>query len=251
MTVIDGSERFLEVRGAVFSDFQQAVRKFDSAFPTGTFQAFTDRLRNCFRHAFSRKLGELLGKSVRFLVLDVEAHSGTILPSLSTMLPQKMARTNGAFRTGFGDFELRYLRDKEKREVDLLVVRDRKPWFLVEVKLRDTNLAPWLRYFQAQAKATHAFQAVIDLAHEATDCFQITRPVVVPAKTLLSQLLIGWRNPREMNLGRQRQLEPTPNSSVGLNPRGLNVPENGSATPWIGEPAWPGVLRFRRIDPGE
>ena len=34
---------------------------------------------------------------------------------------------------GFGDFELRYLRDKQKREVDFLVVRDRKPWFLVEV----------------------------------------------------------------------------------------------------------------------
>lgn len=90
---------------------------------------------------------------------------------------------------GFGDFELRYLRDKEKREVDLLVVRDRKPWFLVEVKLHDTNLSPSLGYFQAQTKATHAFQAVIDLAHEATDCFQVTRPVVVPAKTLLSQLL--------------------------------------------------------------
>ena len=28
----------------------------------------------------------------------------------------------------FGDFELRYLRDKMKREVDFLVVRDRKPY---------------------------------------------------------------------------------------------------------------------------
>src|SRR5207245_6221806 len=34
---------------------------------------------------------------------------------------------------GFGDFELRYLRDKQKRDVDFLVVRDRKPWFLVDV----------------------------------------------------------------------------------------------------------------------
>jgi hypothetical protein len=35
---------------------------------------------------------------------------------------------------GFGDFELRYLRDKQKREADFLVVKDQKPWFLVEVK---------------------------------------------------------------------------------------------------------------------
>ncbi len=58
---------------------------------------------------------------------------------------------------GFGDFELRYLRDKQKREVDFLVVRDRKPWFLVEVKLSDTSLSPSLAYFQGQTKAAHAF----------------------------------------------------------------------------------------------
>jgi predicted AAA+ superfamily ATPase len=40
---------------------------------------------------------------------------------------------------GFGDFELRYVRDKQKREVDFLVVRDRKPWFLVEVKLSEAS----------------------------------------------------------------------------------------------------------------
>ena len=90
---------------------------------------------------------------------------------------------------GFGDFELRYLRDKQKREVDFIVVRDRKPWFLVEVKAGDKNLSPSLGYFQGQTKAAHAFQVVIDFAYEAADCFRVARPVVVPAKTFLSQLL--------------------------------------------------------------
>lgn len=85
--MIDGPKRFFEMRGAVFSNFQQAVGKCDSAFPTGAFQALTNRLRDCFRHAFSRKLGQLVRESVRFLVLDVEAHKGTILPSFSTLLP--------------------------------------------------------------------------------------------------------------------------------------------------------------------
>jgi len=89
---------------------------------------------------------------------------------------------------GFGDFDLRYLRDKQKREVDFLVVRDRKPWFLVEVKERETSLSPWLAHFQAQTKAAHAFQAVLNLPFEKADCFRIHRPVVVPARTLLSQL---------------------------------------------------------------
>ena len=90
---------------------------------------------------------------------------------------------------GLGDFELRYLRDKQKREVDFLVVRDRQPWFLVEVKLADPNLSPALAYFQAQTKASHAFQVVINLPYEPADCFAVRQPVAVPAKTFLSQLL--------------------------------------------------------------
>jgi predicted AAA+ superfamily ATPase len=90
---------------------------------------------------------------------------------------------------GLGEFELRYLRDKDKREVDFLVVKDRNPWFLVEVKTGDTRLAPSLAHFQSQTGAPHAFQAVLDLPFEAADCFQAARPRVVPALTLLSQLL--------------------------------------------------------------
>lgn len=90
---------------------------------------------------------------------------------------------------GLGDFELRYLRDKQKREVDFLVVRDRQPWFLVEVKLTDASLSPSLAHFQAQTKAPHAFQVVLNLPYEPADCFAVRQPVVVPAKTFLSQLL--------------------------------------------------------------
>lgn len=90
---------------------------------------------------------------------------------------------------GLGKFELRYLRDKLKREVDFLVVRDRKPWFLVETKTSDTRLSDSLEYFQKATKAEHAFQAVMDLPYVHADCFARTDPAVVPARTLLSQLL--------------------------------------------------------------
>jgi uncharacterized protein len=90
---------------------------------------------------------------------------------------------------GFGDFALRYLRDKQKREVDFLVVKDRKPWFLVEVKTSDKTLSPSLGYFQAQTKPQHSFQVVMNLPYQQADCFRIQRPLVVPARTFLSQLL--------------------------------------------------------------
>lgn len=89
---------------------------------------------------------------------------------------------------GFGRFALHYLRDKQKREVDFVVVRDGKPWFLVEVKQADTALIPALAYFQHATGAPHAFQVVIDLPYVAADPFLRKAPTVVPAVTLLSQL---------------------------------------------------------------
>jgi predicted AAA+ superfamily ATPase len=90
---------------------------------------------------------------------------------------------------GLGTFDLRYLRTKMKKEVDFMVVKDGKPWFLVEVKLSDRALSPALRDFQSALKAEHAFQVVINLDFEHVDCFGFKTPVVVPARTLLSQLL--------------------------------------------------------------
>jgi predicted AAA+ superfamily ATPase len=91
---------------------------------------------------------------------------------------------------GLGRFDLGYLRDKEKREVDFLVARDGKPWFLVEVKHSDESLGRALSFFQKQVKAPFAFQVVVDADYVDVDCFARPRgPVVVPARTFLSQLL--------------------------------------------------------------
>ena len=91
---------------------------------------------------------------------------------------------------GLGEFALAYLRDKEKREVDFVVARDGKPWFLVEVKQRSEKLGRALAYFQAQLGAPHAFQVVLDADYVSADCFAKPRaPLVVPARTFLSQLL--------------------------------------------------------------
>ena len=91
---------------------------------------------------------------------------------------------------GLGKFELGYLRDKEKHEVDFLVVRDGKPWFLAEVKHHEESVSPALKLYQDQLKAPFAFQLVIDADYVDANCFaKPGGPVVVPAKTLLSQLL--------------------------------------------------------------
>ena len=90
---------------------------------------------------------------------------------------------------GLGSYALYYLRDKQKREVDFLVVREGEPWFLVEVKSAEgRRLNPALEYFQEKTGAQHAFQVAADLDFVERDCFSEHRPIRVPAETLLSQL---------------------------------------------------------------
>lgn len=91
---------------------------------------------------------------------------------------------------GLGEYGLYYVRDKDKREVDFLVTKDRKPWFLVEAKASgQTSISKSLYYYQEKLKVPHAFQIGFDLPFVDRNCFEIKEPVIVPAKTFLSQLV--------------------------------------------------------------
>jgi hypothetical protein len=54
--------------------------------------------------------------------------------------------------------ELRYLRDTDKREVDFVVIKNKKPLFAVEVKSSDTNLNSSLHYFAKRTTIPKFFQ---------------------------------------------------------------------------------------------
>ena len=49
--------------------------------------------------------------------------------------------------SGEANIDLHFIRDRMGREVDFLILKDRKPWFLVEVKLSETNIDNNLKYF--------------------------------------------------------------------------------------------------------
>jgi len=90
---------------------------------------------------------------------------------------------------GLGDFGLYYVRTKDQREVDFLVTKDKKPWFLVEVKSKAKGLSSALYRFQEETNAPHAFQLAFDLPFVDKNCFEEKGPILVPARTFLSQLI--------------------------------------------------------------
>jgi predicted AAA+ superfamily ATPase len=54
--------------------------------------------------------------------------------------------------------ELRFFKTREGHEVDFVILRNKKPWMAIEVKLSDSELSPSLRYFLERTSVPYAFQ---------------------------------------------------------------------------------------------
>ena len=60
-------------------------------------------------------------------------------------------------------WELFYLRDKEGREVDFVVTRNRRVHWLIEVKASAADIGNSLRYYTAKLQPKEALQLVLNL----------------------------------------------------------------------------------------
>ena len=54
--------------------------------------------------------------------------------------------------------ELRFLRDTDKREIDFVVVKDKKPLFAVECKTGEGSVSPHIFYFRDRTSIPHFYQ---------------------------------------------------------------------------------------------
>lgn len=90
---------------------------------------------------------------------------------------------------GLGQYALYYLRDKDQREADFLVTKNDKPFMLLQIKSSEHSLSSSLLHFQKQVQAEHVFQVNFEMPYIDKDCFAVKKPVIVPARTLLSQLV--------------------------------------------------------------
>lgn len=91
---------------------------------------------------------------------------------------------------GIGKYDVYFIRNKDKKEVDFLVSKNDNPWFLVEAKLSANNrISQNLKYFQDQLGCPHAFQVTMNMDYADKNCFNSNEPIIVPASTFLSQLV--------------------------------------------------------------
>jgi predicted AAA+ superfamily ATPase len=76
-------------------------------------------------------------------------------------LAVQLMRTVSAWtELGWGSFSLSYVRTKDGRETDFLIIKDRKPFILVEAKWSETSPDHSLLYFKERLSTPLAFQVV-------------------------------------------------------------------------------------------
>ncbi|NUM87652.1 MAG: ATP-binding protein [Bdellovibrionales bacterium] len=65
--------------------------------------------------------------------------------------------------------ELRFLRDVDKREVDFVVLQDKKPLFAVECKTGERSVSPHIFYFRDRTAIPRFYQVHLGQAHRQVD----------------------------------------------------------------------------------
>jgi predicted AAA+ superfamily ATPase len=79
--------------------------------------------------------------------------------------------------------ELRFLRDTDRREVDFVVVKDKKPLFAVECKTGEKSVSPAIRYFAERTSIPVFYQV-----HLGERYFQTGKIVVIPLARFCREL---------------------------------------------------------------
>ena len=182
----------LQHQAGQLTSFSSLARDIRSTVPTvQNWVAILESLYYCFRVTpWYHNVARSLRKGPKFFLWDwsqVKDESARFENLVACALWKFVDRCN---EQGLGAFSLHFLRDQQKREVDFLVVRDEQPWFIVEVSSNSgVRLSKDLAYFQAQTGAQHAFQIDKDADYVDLDCFEYKHPIIVPAKTILSQLV--------------------------------------------------------------
>ena len=100
-----------------------------------------------------RSVARSLLKVPKYYFYDSAMPAGGDGPRLENVVACALLKeTHRAQDTAGADIALQYVRDRDGREVDFLIVKDGQPWQLVEVKWAETSPSPHLRRFFADSQ---------------------------------------------------------------------------------------------------
>lgn len=136
--------------GAAYATVRSWIGVFESLYHVFMVRPYAKRVARALRNAPKLYLFDILGIP--------ETRSGPRLENLTALHLLKACHywTDVAL----GEFELRYVRDRERREVDFLVLRDGLPWILVECKSNEIEPSAELDRFRRLLGVDRGYQLV-------------------------------------------------------------------------------------------
>ncbi len=88
------------------------------------------------------------------------------------------------------EMDLRFYRDSQSREVDFIVLKNKKPWMAIEVKESDRSLDPSLKYFLERVKVPYAYQISLESGvHKRLPDINGAETWLMPGATFLANLV--------------------------------------------------------------
>ena len=151
-----------------------------------------NRMYLCFTVLpYTKKLSRAIQKPAKVYFFDnadliIDQDEGPRFENLvATHLLKKIHYLEDA--KGF-NFEIKYLRDKEAREVDFVLVKNNILFALIEVKLKDNKISKSLQYYSEKLKPKHSIQIVAELKQEykQNNCRVLSLPTAL--KVLFSNI---------------------------------------------------------------
>lgn len=146
--------------------------RIDAGIAYGTAHAWIGVLEVLYHHflvrPYSRKLSRALKAEPKIYLYDILELQNMAARRENLLALHLLKACQFWTDTAQGVFELRYIRTKEKAEVDFCVIRDQKVWLLVECKSGETSLSPHLVKFTQELKPAWSFQLVEDLNYDKT-----------------------------------------------------------------------------------
>jgi len=114
---------------------------------------------------YSNSLARSIRKDRRIYFFDcAAAYDETGAPQLENLVACSLLKFTQFRKDAFGEnWGLYYLRDKEDREVDFVVTRNRRVHWLIEVKSSDRDLSRALKYYTDKLKPVESIQLVRNL----------------------------------------------------------------------------------------
>ena len=113
---------------------------------------------------YHKNIARSILKEAKYFFYDNGAVEGDLGSKLENVVAGALLREIHFFEETTGrKGQLYYLRDKEKNEVDFLVVLEKKPWLMIEAKTTTDHFAKSLFHFQKRLPGVRAIQVVYRL----------------------------------------------------------------------------------------